>query len=993
MTEYRDVCFLIDATFSMQTFLQGLQSALTQFRYMLLLQSYERLSVAVYRDYDCKDVFEFSGWYQTDEFHNLTFLVKQKALGGQDKAEAAKTGFNKLLQECDRPCLIIHCTDAPPHHPNQWSCDNWMHECDALGWQNYDWIKICKDYQQAQHKVVTLMHVQDIDDATFHAVIGAFTDGFVLKLHNIQAETIRDTAINVFCTLQGYNATFEHQLLLAVDNVFSQENMHSECNCAYYLPAPPGVSTRALEQSQVTSEYLQGLIGLKTQLTSLQVTQRLRDDLQFYDRAVSVFNDILDSADISILNSNAMFGLIWRSMSTLRTDAKKSEVAQSLLNRFSKCKQKLLEAQSNPYIYAINESGGTSAQRRTKLAAMKRFVASSYDKSKEIEANVKIFTRDTPFAAYSMNDSGRMTNAEILEINRSCNQKVFSKVSNAFAHLQLHEDQIVLKDHHFLPADITNKELFSYLPYIMSMDAKAILSTRPAAVIAMIAVYTKSILAERAHDFLLSVKGKYISNESPENNSVQFNKLVTALPQYFTEEELRHAELITKLAGLQANMQTTLSVQIPFCSNRTVRADSKTPCVKCQKLTSFTLIDESGVCGFCNLDYAQPESDLKPDEAYWYQCCSCAVHYTVVKVSDLHSKPKCHMCREGLQNTVQYKKTCVECQNTFMHQLLDTSDEPQYTCPPCKLNGSVLLEHYNTNFFSFIKENGLGTLGIKTSMSPLDFCLYRHGWTSLIEQCYSDDPVQQQLTFKDKPVHNSLEVLQCIESWISKGGDSQLRTCPLCFDEVTDTSMAPSCNRKACHMQACVPCLERWYKATKPGTLCLPTNLTCPFCKQQPHAKVMRRHNKELMTLRNLQLDKFDPQFYYAWCVDCYEVKQAVERVCAHETPVLTNFRCETCTELRETGIRRKDCPGCTVLTEKISGCNHIHCTCGTHWCFECGYRGTDSGNVYSHMLATHNGYYDADRNTNEDDDEDLGEYGNDIHYGDDLDAFEDHDY
>lgn len=32
-------------------------------------------------------------------------------------------------------------------------------------------------------------------------------------------------------------------------------------------------------------------------------------------------------------------------------------------------------------------------------------------------------------------------------------------------------------------------------------------------------------------------------------------------------------------------------------------------------------------------------------------------------------------------------------------------------------------------------------------------------------------------------------------------------------------------------------------------------------------------------------------------------------------------------------------CPGCTRRTERIDGCNHISCPCGTQWCYACGSR------------------------------------------------------
>ncbi|KAK0655594.1 hypothetical protein B0T16DRAFT_14890 [Cercophora newfieldiana] len=32
-----------------------------------------------------------------------------------------------------------------------------------------------------------------------------------------------------------------------------------------------------------------------------------------------------------------------------------------------------------------------------------------------------------------------------------------------------------------------------------------------------------------------------------------------------------------------------------------------------------------------------------------------------------------------------------------------------------------------------------------------------------------------------------------------------------------------------------------------------------------------------------------------------------------------------------------KACPSCKAVVEKIDGCNHISCMCGTHWCYRCG--------------------------------------------------------
>ncbi len=34
---------------------------------------------------------------------------------------------------------------------------------------------------------------------------------------------------------------------------------------------------------------------------------------------------------------------------------------------------------------------------------------------------------------------------------------------------------------------------------------------------------------------------------------------------------------------------------------------------------------------------------------------------------------------------------------------------------------------------------------------------------------------------------------------------------------------------------------------------------------------------------------------------------------------------------------RWKHCPGCRHVVERSEGCNHMHCRCGTHFCYKCG--------------------------------------------------------
>ena len=82
--------------------------------------------------------------------------------------------------------------------------------------------------------------------------------------------------------------------------------------------------------------------------------------------------------------------------------------------------------------------------------------------------------------------------------------------------------------------------------------------------------------------------------------------------------------------------------------------------------------------------------------------------------------------------------------------------------------------------------------------------------------------------------------------------------------------------------------------------------------------------------------------------------------------PYCNMFFCDTCKRWHameekcapiNDGIKR--CPNCMVPTFKYSGCNHITCPCGKHWCYKCTTSPifNTAGECYSHLTAVHGGY------------------------------------
>ncbi|KAL4438268.1 hypothetical protein ABPG74_009691 [Tetrahymena malaccensis] len=67
--------------------------------------------------------------------------------------------------------------------------------------------------------------------------------------------------------------------------------------------------------------------------------------------------------------------------------------------------------------------------------------------------------------------------------------------------------------------------------------------------------------------------------------------------------------------------------------------------------------------------------------------------------------------------------------------------------------------------------------------------------------------------------------------------------------------------------------------------------------------------------------------------------------------------------ELESQGFRF--CPKCSVLTQRIEGCNNILCTnCQVSYCFRCYFHSEEHGDIYEHLEEIHGGYFgDTDDN------------------------------
>jgi len=223
----------------------------------------------------------------------------------------------------------------------------------------------------------------------------------------------------------------------------------------------------------------------------------------------------------------------------------------------------------------------------------------------------------------------------------------------------------------------------------------------------------------------------------------------------------------------------------------------------------------------------------------------------------------------------------------------------------------------------------------------------------------------QNAKYEGRKIHNAPKLIADIFNSVQRGKLSQY--CCLCFSEKQLILLESACGN--CQNMMCGECLSTWYNSLKPGELVLPSHLLCPFCKRKPAIKTIKKYNKQICTIiggKKKESMQLSTSHYYGWCVNCYQIKPAIPRECIRESvPNLTGFECEECVEERlkkqlenDEFVKNsyKQCPGCKHATVKLSGCNHITCTCGVHWCYECG-KQFDPAVIYEHMAAEHGGY------------------------------------
>lgn len=918
-----DVVFVCDTTASMGFFLDGIRKSLEQFMLISRLTGIiNRFAVLGYKDYSDNPVLQWSDW--RDDPQDLFPFVEStlRPVGGHDQPEAAKTAIHHLHGTLNKngTTIVFWYTDAGPH--NEFSnrvCKSLpshiRKEKEALG-VNFDWFTVLSGLPE---NCFVFPIVRPSSPLAYPYWIHAAetTKGICLVSSSDSGDTIAFNTVSLFLNMMEEECPFDEN----IHRVTSPNVLAARCEADL------------CKVGEVKIERKFAMPHVLPHTTDVLV-ERYTRDAKYRTQVFDVFEALLHPSNVIALTFNPVFGKLWRAICRSRDDFRRDRLVAKL----------------GTTIDSLPNDAKTK---------MKAFIELTYNQRDEI-ARLRGSVND-PRPAIVYDGKKRFSAQQILELSRSCNDKILAEMMEIIVGLAVAKTGGELPEE-YIPKALGSEDILAMVPSLVTDGV--MFGKRPSLILAMLAKKCKSVVLEDvADDFIKNVRGKWLDKESPENYSMGFVKLVLSCPDVLTKAEAEWFTHLQLIGGLQINELTNLTVVTGYSSKKTKRPDEKVECTSCRSSRSFTLMTSEGTCVFCAIN--EPESPIEPfpneQASYFCECEACKVHYAVARIELLNVRPKCHFCRNG-QTAPSIE--CHVCRNKYLYQCGPSTKVNDWECPTCRLSDPVPRDYHDSSFHRLVDENNLGLLGFDlTDAERFWTCRSVYKAKDMLRK----DDQTVSLTFTKKQVLNVEEIRCKMLEWI-KSGDAEFATCNICFEDLRKDRVLLTCANKNCGVTACETCLGRHYAESKPGNVVFPSNLTCPYCKRHPGLKILQKHNPEICQLKRFDLESFDRRWYYAWCVGCYSLKQCVEKVCSETAPNMTQWRCDGC--VVHTNLAVKACPECGVMTEKVSGCDHITCTnCeamngeATHWCFACNGK-FDYNSIYAHMSRAHGGYgidYDDD--------------------------------
>ena len=956
----KTIIICCDGTGSMRTYFRAIRNVLPQVITMLMPLYGKEINVflAVYHDYDNKSPNNERGGYSisnSGHVDDCLYFINKSLIkvrgGGGDGPEAALTAFVNLYdfikaRSKDSETLILHCTDHIPHGlmgskkaiesgnlDDYKGRDKKYHAEELKYLQMYgdihNWKTMCEKMKELLNvSVVTVCNVEQHRRKVYEQI------GDFLHLTTLTEPLVRETIMKVILDFQG---------------VGKQSN--------YINYGTPIVNFCSTKRTKV-----------------YKLVKQIKNDPNSTRRVLDAFNLLTKTLEgAESIASYELFGHLWRFIC-------------GPLSKIDLYKWECDKLKVNMNYF--------SARSKT----IRDWLSESYNSIDEI---IDIIEEATPKSKqkYIIDADVEIKKEELFDLIRGCMIQNFKKIRKFLACLKTVD---ITDEEDGLPLELSNENIFALLPHLLFSGTK--FSLRGSLIVATLCLDIKP-LKGKADEFLMKHRGKWLDfklteTHNPvvgENWSVGiflsiYSRLVDT--EYLTEEENEFIKPLLSIVKTRSKFYGTIDSTVDVLLARdpelnNLRHDHKSVCKVCDQYRSDTVMI-NGVCARdvddCDCGYTPCKcwggafKDNNPNQSHMVKCRSCGINYSIIGVNTLNVVPKCYYCRFAQPLD---KVECEICLRSFPNPSKKVY-ENGYTCRQCDENPQAGFEDKVITIRDLLSVEKSSEIYEMFSIPKAhkdttlnQFKRKIYDMLSVDIKLYDtpEDSIGSGILFMPdgRKVINVKEVTKKI---IELRDTDHEETCTLCYMDYPSRKMSFSCG--CCNNRMCLDCIKEWYGKSQSGKLICKSYLECPFCKRTPKYKIWIQAGKYLRQL-NKRTD-WDPTYWHAWCRRCNRITNAVLKECAGGVPPLDDFQCEECTEeirinLLNSAIDYKvptmKCPGCGVDVEKISGCDHITCTCGQHFCFRCG-EGFDTGDAtYQHMYNNcdgGNGLYAGDNYYNDDD-------------------------
>lgn len=1082
-----DLLFLVDATYSMHSFIDGLNSSLPDIlRISALTGSFERIGVMAYRDYQCKDITSWSGWccpsgkVQGQDIVSQEQVLKRAAKlqtqGNYDTEEASKTGLAYAYQMMrpDATTLVLLYTDAPPHL-KQVPDQNWETEQEALlkkesyggtGHLFADWTSVAKTLKHGKKKghVFSFIKTGGVEVLSPYSYLCEVTGGTMFHLNSIKPDIISRITTTMLLTWMGVDPrelqTTEGSSIEAsvrkykkVEKIELATSEDEQRLRRFMVTHKSAIYDGNMVKNTYTVNQLSEAFSLRgPPMASFK--ERYETDDEYKDLVVEQLRGIFET-NVMAMSLNPVFRSLWRAVCGGRNGADRELLAPI-------------------FSYRI----GLISNDRDK-GKMKKWLDQSYDFSDGIEKEIAAVSAEdlypvvfldptTDFADLKEDEDddadasnkddrplSKFERSELLEIGRSCDGQVLRRLGKVLTRLTVVESADKLPRH--IQDAKTGKLRVPFIPLALSKPEyrrrfwKLLLHTvlpgtmiayRAAAVLAALSLRIGMEAFQSAADAeLLAFGPRWNDKETPENWAPGCMQLIlqadrdfetrvaagiTAKPNegdcILKEDDRVIFRLLLDYKVLENHLRTPFDADVSWQPSKTqVRLGPVVICTKCEFPRSVTVMGADGMCGICWTGVSSCEcsvctstetyesrrcnnvskDDTEGTKACWVECRdkSCRAQYVVYNPKDLGVEPKCYYCRHKgneVMGSVVGEAPFVECSQCFSRMIWPleyrpaTLDLETFKCPGC-VGGVKTVVPAETSAFDLKEENGYDWV-LRNDHQAIQHpfngrSIYNLASTCDLSQFPADvellPEISEAVCIGGRKIQNLSAIRDRMRERVHNRESAQ-GTCSLCFSDFRHEDLQSACgrpinNRAKCKQRICRDCSKSWYGSNKPGRILNMPAMCCPFCRRLASGRLARKHRLNEVGHMQQALDESD-HFIFAWCRSCNFAKQYMERVCANGAPEqVRNFVCEDCrrpvvangagTGAGSYDNQPKVCPGCGTMTQRTSGCLHMTCHCGEHWCYGCGGAFAED-KIYPHLSQEHRGVYWEYYDTDEDEDD-----------------------